>query len=68
MIERTGYSFEIEITYERLSAFCTHCKNIGHHITSCRWLHPAKDNHVIDKQKRKKKYSFTETAGSEMAS
>jgi len=52
MIERTCYSFAIEVIYERLLAFCTHCKNIGHHITSCRWLHLLKDTHVIDKQKK----------------
>jgi len=52
MIEREGYSFTIEITYERLPSFCTHCQNIGHHITSCRWLQPAKDTHVSDKQKK----------------
>jgi len=52
MIEREGYSFAIDVTYERLPSFCTHCRNIGHHITSCRWLHPAKDTHVIDKQKK----------------
>ena len=51
MIEREGYSFAIEVTYERLPSFCTHCRNIGHHITSCRWLHAAKDTQVIDKQK-----------------
>ena len=52
MIEREGFSFAIEVTYERLPAFCSHCKNIGHHISNCRWLHPTKDNHVIDKQKK----------------
>lgn len=52
MIERTCYSFAIEVTYERFPAFCTHCRNIGHHITHCRWLHPAKDTHVIDKGKK----------------
>lgn len=52
MIERTYYSFAIGVTYERLPAFCTHCKNIGHHITSGRWLHPVKDTHVIDKGKK----------------
>jgi hypothetical protein len=51
MVERTGFSFSIEITYERLPAFCTHCGNIGHHISSCRWLHPVKET-VIDKKKK----------------
>jgi len=53
LIEREGYSFTIEITYERLPLFCTHCRSIGHHITNCRWLQPAKDAHVPDKQKNK---------------
>lgn len=52
MIEREGYSFAIEVTYERLQSFCTHCKNIGNHIASCRWLHPTKDTHVIDEQRK----------------
>jgi hypothetical protein len=52
MIEREGYSFAIKFTYERLPSFCTPCKNIGNHITSCRWLHPTKDTHVIEKQKK----------------
>lgn len=52
MIERTGFSFAIKITYERLPAFCTHCGNIGHHISSCRWLHPVKEIPVIDKKKK----------------
>ncbi|KEH26132.1 DUF4283 domain protein [Medicago truncatula] len=51
MIERTGFSFSIEITYECLPAFCTHYGNIGHHISSCRWLHPVKEP-VIDKKKQ----------------
>jgi len=51
MIERTDFSFSIEITYERLPAFCTHCGNIGHHISSCRWLHPVKETHVDKKKK-----------------
>lgn len=52
MIEREGFSFSIEIIYERLPAFCTHCRNIGHHITYCRWLHPTNVTHVTDKQKK----------------
>jgi len=52
MVERAGYSFAIEITYERLPAFCTHCRNIGHHISSCRWLHLVKETHNIDNKKK----------------
>jgi len=52
MIEREGFSFSIEIIYERVPAFCTHCRNIGHHITYCRWLHPTNVTHLNDKQKK----------------
>jgi hypothetical protein len=51
-VERTGYSFAVEITYERLPAFCTHCRNIGHNISSCRWLHPVKEIPPADKGKK----------------
>ena len=42
MVEREGFAFPVVIEYERLPEFCTHCKSIGHHVTSCRWLHPWK--------------------------
>lgn len=52
MVERTSYSFLIDITYERLPAFCTHCRNIGHHISACRWLHQATEAPTLDKKKK----------------
>ena len=52
MVERTCFSFTIDITYERLPAFCTHCGNIGHYISICRWLHPVTEFLVIDKKKK----------------
>jgi len=36
MVEREGYAFLVEIEYEGLPDFCTHCKSIGHNIASCR--------------------------------
>jgi len=55
MVEREGYAFPVAIEYEGLPDFCTHCKSIGHNITSCRWLHPRRaDTHEqpIDKGKQ----------------
>jgi len=43
VIEREGYSFTIEVAYEWLSDFCSHCQNIGHDVTACRRLYPRKE-------------------------
>jgi hypothetical protein len=40
---RDGYEFKLEVVYERLPAFCLHCITIGHDLSSCRWLLPAKE-------------------------
>jgi hypothetical protein len=48
MMEQEGFAFPVEIEYEGMQEFRTHCKSIGHNITSCRWLHPKK----VDKQDR----------------
>ena len=43
-VEREGYSFVVEVAYEWLPDFCSHCHNIGHDVTACRWLYPHQDN------------------------
>jgi len=43
LVERDGFSFPVEVVYEWMPDFCTHCQNLGHHVTSCRWLYPRKD-------------------------
>jgi len=45
-VEREGYAFNVEVDYEWLPEFCTHCQTIGHDISSCRWLYPLKDSIV----------------------
>jgi hypothetical protein len=42
MVEREGYAFPVEVEYEWLPNFCTHCQILGHSVTNCRWLHPEK--------------------------
>lgn len=42
-MEREGYAFNVEVAYEWLPDFCSHCQNIGHDVTVCRWLYPRQD-------------------------
>lgn len=39
-VEREGYAFIVEVAYEWLPYFCTHCQTIGHDVLACRWLYP----------------------------
>jgi len=50
IVERKGYAFNVEVAYEWLPEFCTHCQTIGHDVSSCRWLYPWKDN-IVRKEK-----------------
>jgi len=36
LVEREGFSFSIEVVYEWMPEFCTHCQNLGYNVTSCR--------------------------------
>lgn len=45
-VEREGFSFGVEVVYEWLPHFCSHRQNLGHEVTSCRWLYPNKDSKV----------------------
>ena len=43
LVEREGFSFPVEVVYEWIPEFCSHCQNLGHDVTSCRWLYPRKE-------------------------
>jgi len=45
-VEREGFTFNVEVAYEWLPDFCTHCQNIGHNVSACRWLYPRKDSNA----------------------
>ena len=51
MVEREGFSFYVEIHYERLPEYCNNCAIIGHSIGQCKWLH---NNHNASKEVAKK--------------
>lgn len=36
LVERVGYAFFVELDYENIPDFCSHCKKIGHHIGICK--------------------------------
>jgi len=43
VVKREGYSFPVEVAYEWMSDFCSHCQNIRHDVTACRRLYPIKE-------------------------
>lgn len=47
MVERDDFAFKLEVVYEWLPEFCSHCQMIGHDVMTCRWLIPKKV--VVDK-------------------
>jgi len=38
LVERKGFAFFVDIEYENLPDFCTHCQCTGHHIDVCKRL------------------------------
>jgi len=38
LVEREGYTFPIEIQYERQPLLCSHYKTLGHSIQQCKRL------------------------------
>ena len=42
MVDREGYAFPMEVVYEWLPEFCTHCKSISHSVNNLPLVAPAK--------------------------
>jgi len=49
IVEKEGASYPVEVVYERIPDFCSHCQTLGHDVPNCRWLYPRKD--VMSKDK-----------------
>jgi hypothetical protein len=49
LVKSAGFSFCVEVAYEWLPDFCSHCQNLGHNVTSCCWLYPRKEGKVSKK-------------------
>lgn len=52
MVEREGFAFDLEVFFEWLPDFYSHCKIIGHDVVDCRWLHPKKFLDKVDRGKK----------------
>ncbi|KAM7506456.1 hypothetical protein LguiA_016909 [Lonicera macranthoides] len=65
LVERDGFSFEVNVTYEQLPDFCTHCSSLGHFVGDCRVIkrmqeesNRANDSKTKQQQKRKPQPPF----------
>jgi len=39
LVERPDFAFVVDVEYEWLPQFCSHCKMIGHELAQCRVIH-----------------------------
>jgi len=46
LVEREGFSFCVEVAYEWLLVFCSHCQNLSHNVATCCWLYPRNEGKV----------------------
>jgi len=51
-VEREGYAFLVNVEYESLPLFCSHCRNIGHSFSTCK-LVKVNQEKVITHEKHK---------------
>jgi hypothetical protein len=51
LVERIGYAFFVELDYENLTPFSSHCKVVGHYLESCKWLNGF-DEEIQNKEQR----------------
>jgi hypothetical protein len=46
MVESERFAFGVEVAYEWLPDFCSHCQTLGHDVTNCCWLYLRKEGIV----------------------
>jgi hypothetical protein len=44
LVERKGFAFFVDLDYENLPDFCTHCNMIGHYVENCKNLQAQDHN------------------------
>jgi len=54
IVELEEFSFTVEVVYERLPNFCSHCRTLGHDVTNYRWLYPRKEDMSKEKVAKEK--------------
>lgn len=59
LVERKGYAFFVDLEYENLPDFCTHCNMIGHYVEICKKIQGKVNQEEIqpneDRAKNKQK-------------
>ncbi|MCH81737.1 DUF4283 domain protein [Trifolium medium] len=46
LVERKGFAFFVDLDYENLPHFCSHCKVIGHHVGICKKLNYVEEEKI----------------------
>ena len=72
LVERDGFSFEVNVSYEKLPDFCTHCSTVGHFVGDCRILkrvqeettkaNEAKDNRIKPQPRKRQHFGLKHNA------
>lgn len=44
-VEMKGHRFHVDITYDKLPQYCSHCSTVGHALANCRLVHPNRVEH-----------------------
>jgi hypothetical protein len=55
LVERQGYAFFVDLEYENIPDFCTHCKKIGHHVGICKRIHPMEHEEKKERSTKEQK-------------
>ncbi|WJX25343.1 hypothetical protein P8452_14395 [Trifolium repens] len=68
LVERKGFAFFVDLDYENLPDFCTHCKMVGHYVEICKNLQShenvIKNTEAKQKVKNKVEKKYVQTAAS----
>jgi hypothetical protein len=55
LVERTGFAFFVDLDYENLPPFCSHCKMVGHYIEVCKKYNGTEEDVQTKEPKNKGK-------------
>jgi hypothetical protein len=55
LVERKGFAFFVDLDYENLPDFCTHCKMVGHYVEICKKLQNQDNTTGVAEPKLKSK-------------
>ncbi|KAK2428073.1 hypothetical protein P8452_42228 [Trifolium repens] len=56
LVERKGYAFFVELDYEHIPEFCSHCRIIGHHVNNCKRINKDMEQRTVKDVSTAKKH------------